>query len=305
MNKTTSIQSEQYTVLLSLAATHKPLNTDCPTEEKLAIFLEGRMNKHDHKAMVAHMGQCSECYYDWLQVFSDIGDRKLHSTEKPARPSSITRWWKEFKLPLPDWPLAAPAFATIALSVMVVLILPSNFNIDSRMDSAFQSFDLASNPGFQHQLRTLPFPWESDALSFDARRYSPPNKAFGSGLIRGKSDLLTKPSVIPTIFADQPGTDWETSKWRDYYTFGRWTLLTLSLAETGQGTPEIWAELRFLQEKLLSIFNQRVVDEQQARFAANTLEAIAPLVPLDNQPTSSQLLLIKRELNMVMQRFFL
>ena len=166
---------------------------------------------------------------------------------------------------------------------------------------------IASNDAtdIQRQIRVLAMPWEAATLSFDHQEYTPAAIAFGTGLVQGRSELLGHETDTSPAFKNAQDMDWSNSEWKDYYTFGRWSLLSWSLAKSNKGTANDWIEIKTISDQLLHQFQQRPIGEQHAQLAVQALKRVDPtLVAMGQQPSQAHAATISRRLEMTMQQFF-
>ncbi|WP_419661974.1 hypothetical protein [Desulfosarcina variabilis] len=72
-------------VMLSVLSQENAESSDCPDPEDLAAFTEGRLKGNEHKAIMAHLNDCTACRRHWLMIQSvleEMSFRKVTWKEK-------------------------------------------------------------------------------------------------------------------------------------------------------------------------------------------------------------------------------
>jgi len=72
-------------VMLSVLSQENAESCDCPDPEDLAAFTEGRLKGNEHKAIMAHLNNCTTCRRHWLMIQSvseEMSFRKATWKEK-------------------------------------------------------------------------------------------------------------------------------------------------------------------------------------------------------------------------------
>lgn len=81
-DKTTREEKERLMARLALAATNLSDVETCPSDKKLAAFIDNRLRGTERQAMLAHFNRCRQCYQHWLEIAVYLKD-VAESTPEP------------------------------------------------------------------------------------------------------------------------------------------------------------------------------------------------------------------------------
>jgi hypothetical protein len=285
--------------LLALMATESEKAGACPSDETLAVFIEGQLKGEAHRAMLAHLNNCPSCYYYWLEVASYLKAESAASRTIPLW-SSI---WQRFEPWFTGWKIAIPAAAVAAL-VCLVVWWPASLDLNHQISADYAAVVAQDTGELAQLLPTLPVPWEGGALGFSESQPPPPRQAFGGGGVwAGRGALLgSDAESLPAFLSPPAGADWPDTEWADYYVFGRWTVLLWALAKVDYPGQD-WRQHQSLLESLLAKFTKRLPTEEEANRAMAALKGLQPLLQAVQRQTNEQVRAkLSRRLEITMQQ---
>jgi hypothetical protein len=280
---TNSTQEEESKIaLLGLMATEGEKVGACPSDETLAIFLEGKLTGKARQAMLAHLNHCPSCYYHWLEAASYLNELE------PAAPrtrtaGALSHLWQRIQPWFTGWKMAIPATALAALVCLLVWWPVSPDRLNKQISAGYAAVVAQNARELAHLVPALPLPWEREVLGFSESQPTPPMQAFGAGVWVGRQMLLgTEAAPLPEPLSPPAGVHWPETEWGDYYALGRWTVLVWALAQV-EGVQD-WHEHERLLERLLARLRERVSLEAEAKRAVAAFERIhALLVDLEHE----------------------
>jgi len=298
-HKTSPETKDRALALVALAATDAPQATDCPNEETLAQFIDGRLSGQGREAMLAHLNRCRACYHHWLEIGA-----YLTSSEAAAPAPSNTRpaanLWRRLQIWFGDWHIAVPVAASAVVALSLVLWWPRSPDLNAELDLAYAKL------GAEHAApaqASPPLPWEGAALGFSESQPSAPRRAFGAGLWVGKGALSEREETLPEFLSAPGGVTWPETAWADYYALGRWMMLVWTLASPDLGKAD-WREQAALGQRLLSELSKGAAQQgeevQRATAALQRLQALFATLERETNPGNRAEL--RRSLEIAMQQ---
>jgi hypothetical protein len=294
-------KEESRIALLGLMATESEKVGACPSDETLAIFLEGKLTGKARRAMLAHLNHCPSCYYHWLEVASHLSELE------PAAPRTSNAWslssiWQRFEPWFTPWKMAISTAAVVAL-VCLMVWWPASPDLNHQISADYAAVVAQDTGELAQLLPTLPVPWEGGALGFSESQPSPPRQAFGAGVWAGRRVLLgSDAESLPAFLSPPAGADWPDTEWGDYYAFGRWTVQLWALAKVDYPGQD-WRQHQGLLESLLARFTQRLSAEEEAKRAMAALKGLQPLLQGVQRQTNEHVRAkLSRRLEVTMQQ---
>jgi len=288
--------------LLSIAARQRDsADSACPPDDRLAAFIEGRLNGEPRQEMLAHLNRCPACYRHWLEAADFV-----IAAAPPVRPGGhgvLAGGWQDIRKWLGSEWIALPlAAAAVALALWVMPLIPKS--IETALDDDYVAV-LAENPGrFAAVVAAMPVPWGSgEILSFsDAPSQAPPARAFAAGLWEGQKTLAGRAAEpLPGELAALGKEAWDRSQWSAYHALGRWSALAWTLSQD----PQAAADWESLQKSLDAIAGDlpAVGGDESAQRAGRAIQRLGePLGRLRNGAGEAARTDLSRVLGLVMQQ---
>lgn len=232
--------------LLGVAATKKPTDSTCPPENVMSAFIENRVDTKTRTTLLAHMSHCDDCYLTWetLSVFlaenqSDVEATQQQDLKKPGFFHRLGEWFNNGF----SWQIALPGLALASLAIALVINIPHALYKSTRTDPAVVAATTMDADTLARSINRLPVPWENQTFGFSNTVYSSPVKAVGAGIWSARNALMNLKDPLPKQLDTEPAVNWKQSDFRDYYTFGQWTLNAWVLANAQHVKPAQWALL--------------------------------------------------------------
>lgn len=312
-------KTERLAALLGLAASKRQKAGFCPPDEELTAFVNGKLKGNERQRMLAHMNDCPECYYHWLEVSVALNGTKSWS-EARSRVWRLSGVWQRFTARFFSWQVAVPAVTAACALCLIVLwsaFPPSTRKLDPGFENesyATPTATDASRPTYAapvirytakvaQTLNDLVLPWEQPALGFSETQLTRPKQAFGAGLWTGKNTPFGEEAIpLPEALSPPPGSDWEDTQWAVYHQFGRWTVILWALAKT-EHKGDYWHDHSHVLNSLVAHFTKRAPIEHEATHAVAALRRIQTLLAaVANQADHQTCSKLARELMITMQR---
>ncbi len=275
-SENTEYQEERLMALITLGVQEKSPPGDCPSEEQLAAFAEGRLKNDKREMILGHLIACPSCYRQWLDIsfFAPVATEKVRKTRTSGM-SSV--WWHRLCI---SFPLAAAA--------CLIFFLITPIPLANQIARSYQSV-LAQNISFRAGEQPLAFglPWEEPQQRFafgTSARHDPENRAFGAGLWSGRQRFseTRPPTPMPDILSPKWQGDptdaahWSETQYGIYFSMGRWCFLLRTVCLSDKGfSQSFWEQQRSLSDMIGRDFASVVKDDStQARIAGGRLRNI-------------------------------
>jgi len=272
-----TLSADRLRVMLALAAQDSQEKGQCPSDEDMAAFIDGKLSSQQREAIFRHLNHCPDCYQDWLETASleKHGWKDLLIRIK----ITLSLWAGHLKIPQP---LRMPGFALAFASLILIFWWAAKpTELDRMLDKSCQ---IASSLHISPDRDS--FPWEKTDSTFAfalAEKYSPPAQAFGAGLWDGKQQLSasSQRKPLPDFLLPKEGKkDWQGTQWAVYYHTGRWSsLLQAVCAEDAEEMPDdFWKEQQMIIDRLEKGIRAGSEEEREAGFVKKGLSRISEIL---------------------------
>ncbi len=253
--------------LLGIAATKQALDQPCPSENNMSAFIENRLDTPARIDMLSHLNRCEECYLTWEQLSISVIQENPGTHQPKVEQAATHQWNITYRNTGDSWRSTVPYLILIAfvIGLFVNMLVTSLKNISS--DPSFAVATTIDAKTLSQSINQLPVPWKDQTVELNNSTYTVPAKAFGAGIWSARNTLMNSNDPFPAQLAQKPTIDWQNSKWRDYYAFGRLTLDVWVLASAKYVKPTQWSLLRKSLQALETGFKQRHQSEPEANIA--------------------------------------
>lgn len=257
--------------LLGIAATKNSLNLECPPENIMSAFIEGRLDSGMRTKMLSHINQCEDCYFTWEQTSVFLAQNNApvveqHTANKVGFLKRLENWLNSGA----SWKTAVSGIALASLAIALVVNLPDNYK-SGYLDQSVVATTLDADT-LAHVINQLPVPWKNQTFGFNNSAYTAPAKAIGVGIWNARKSLMNSDDPLPVQLVSEPAINWRDSEYHDYYAFGIWILDAWILGNAGHVKPRQWALLRESLQTLEAGLQQRKQSETQAAIALQTID---------------------------------
>lgn len=253
-------------VMMALEATEPVSRQTCPTDETMALFVDGRLDEMERQKVLDHLNECRRCYSQWIEMTSaleEVDRESLHTRHKNRR----------FYL--------GSGVAAAAAACLVVIIIGRLYFFAPHMSGLLQdSYLSASRENLIGSPGQLPAPWV--LLERSRGEFADPRQKAAQALEDGfaaGNDILAA-----TVAHKLPKADrWEDTGFRLYYHLGLWCYLLEAVCASGKEAPASYWKL---QEKTASRFVKAFADLPQRDIAGYLAKIMAEIQEdITNSPT--------------------
>ncbi len=257
--------------LLGIAATKNTLDQECPPENIMSAFIEGRLDSEMRTKMLSHVNQCEDCYFTWEQTSIFLAQNNTPVVEQhTAKKAGVLKRLKSWFDSGFSWQIAVPGIALASLAIALVVNLPDSYK-SGYSDQSIAATTLDADT-LAHVINQLPVPWKDQTFGFNKSAFTAPAKALGVGIWNARKSLMNSDDPLPVQLVSEPAINWRDSEYHDYYAFGIWILDAWILGNAEYVKPQQWALLRESLQTLETGLQQRQQSEAQATIALQTID---------------------------------
>jgi len=186
---------------------------------------------------------------------------------------------------LSNWITPFPAVALAASVALFLWVLLPTTGLQSDVDDLYAQYDPQTAT---LEFAALSMPWQQQGLGFIKQAPSFAERAFGAGIMRGKSLLVNEKISLPKEFKPPENKSWSDTKWSPYYQFGRWSVLTWAVIEN-ETSHHPWSLHENIARKLQKEFKQQSKTDPSASMAQRVIEKIIPKIKSLQKNSEKQL----------------
>ncbi len=274
-------------VLIGLGVTEPTPAEECPLDEKLAAFVDGRLRRKERKVILEHLDACSSCYRQWLDISSIRQEEPVKSTPVFQVVKKRMYWSSGFALAVAAC-LMLVMWRTFLYSPEMANMLALSYETALKGEMNLKNIE----PGKIPKL-----PWEKETTRGQfSKPESTASLAFAAGFRGGRSELAEiKGKVHKGV------EEWDTTQWAPYFYLGRWCILLQSVCQSGYVVPSsFWKQQNEIPDMMEKEFVRQVDagEEFEIAIVKKALKRIKHILE-DNQTDGNICQLIEPELEAI------
>jgi len=222
------------------AKTKMKQKSNCPSENDMAAYIDGKISLAQKKVIDAHISTCHLCYNEFHEIVSIVGHQKtfieiiIHyiiSSMAFIKDSIEQFWmslvdlWEYHRISFKRFFLV-PAMAIASICFIYIYLMPYS----STIHGIDNSYKLVLKQ--KMEIKNFILPWEEMASSYSFAPGTPFTKqslAFSAGLWEGRNELTgenqSKPDFLYPEYSELSDNCWLETAWKNHYYTGKWAAL--------------------------------------------------------------------------------
>jgi hypothetical protein len=269
------IMDDKMKVLLALGATEPPPAGACPSDEKLAAFVDNRLGPEERNSVFKHLDACSSCYRQWLDI-SAIREEESGKSVPVVQARKKKIYWSS-------------GFAVAAAACLVLILWRTALRSPEMADMLAKSYKTAlrNEMSLKHvEPGRIPrLPWEVERTRGEhSKPDSSASRAFTEGFTSGRDELAEDKDTI-----SMDSEKWDKTKWAPCFFLGRWCVLLQSVCQSGLEMPSsFWEQQSEVSVQIEEMFNKWNDTEEtyETKLVKKALKRIKPI--LKGKPSGVQ-----------------
>ena len=247
-NKPENAIDNKTAAMIAIATEDNASNSVCISDERMAAFIDQRLDDAERSAVIQHLNVCNDCLHRCTGVTAAVSVKQ---------PSLLSKKWPV---------LATACILLICLCIPVMKMMETQ----SYIENAYTSVSGAISENNTTAASQARLPWENQESSYGfnaGMRLTDPGKAFLSGMYSGKNRLYPNSITLPDFLESEKekiDSSWAKTPWIINYKLGKWCYLMKVITEKQLEMDNTFSgkQAGYLSDVIREMENQPVVSEK-------------------------------------------